>query len=206
MPSSYHGFSRFPKPPPGQRLVPPIFGTWRVGPVVMAVRPGTLRPIGLHDPLFSGETVLPPGLHVEFKPDYDPVAREALSVMTLLPPFPPDSCTYQKLQYYYDEYGGLKVPSQRPIRWEFALDFTREAIEETFAPLGATAKDICFRIYGSGRTWYGNFYVAKDRQTMWTDVYPGAAYILDTDGVKRDVPPTTQLWQVYHRVPSPTRY
>lgn len=200
----YQSTAQSGKPPKGQKFVPPVFGLWRTGDLLV-IRNNKLLPITLVNSLESGLTVLPPGVLVSFKPDYDPVAQEPLSVMDIMPPFPSYACRYQSLRYHCETDDAKAVPRQIAISWEFALEITKEEVYEVFAAVGATPKDVCYVIHVNGREWFGNFFVSKDRQTMWTDIFPGEAYTVDANGIKQEVKVTDTLLQVYHRVPDTRR-
>lgn len=157
---------------------------------------GKAYPITLADSLNSGITLLPAGLHVAFQTGYDATAREPVSTLVLQPPFPQTACQLQSTRYHYE----AQHPNQVAIIWEFVLEVSKDQVHETFGSVGASAKDVSYTVHGNGHQWNGEFFVSKDRQTMWTPVFPGEAYFTTAVGVKKEMAKTATVLQVYHRV------
>ena len=90
------GFAQPTKPAKGQKFIPPIFGTWQTGQL-LAVEGDSLTPAIPFDCMYDKLRLLPAGVVVEFKIGFDKVALESYYEMTLVPPFPPESCNYGTL-------------------------------------------------------------------------------------------------------------
>jgi hypothetical protein len=198
---TYNAFAQRPKPHKGQRFIPPVFGHWKVGEVVVA-EDDSLKPAFIADLTYDALTLLPPGMKVSFLPDYDPKAHESILVMTMWTPYPPEACNYGTTQYDCIGEGSNRQldPKNQPFAREFSLTTYRDGIE-FYKPLGANSRDIIYQIWVNGKGWIGHFFVAKDRQTMWTDVNPDNPMILEKDGTKRKPRVTPWVFQVYHRLP-----
>ena len=201
----YQGFAQPTKPAKGQKFIPPIFSTWRTGEVVAGKREDGETPLkkvvdfkAMDDAL----SLLPPNVVVEFKIGFDKVALESYYEMTLVPPFPPESCNYGTLWTSCIGEGANQHPDphQKPISREFGLYITKQDVFDTFAAVGATAKSVSYRVRGNGHSWEGNYFVAKDGQTMWAEVFPDEMYVLNASGSKQEVQLPATILQVYHRI------
>ncbi len=197
------------KQPMGKKFIPPIFGQWQTGEVLVGKREDNKSPVKravVVDAMTDALSLLPAGVLVNFRIGLDKVAHEPFYEMILIPPFPLESCRYGTLRYECIGEASNKRPdpNQKPVIHEFSLVITKQDVFDTFAAVGATTKDVSYRIRGNGHSWEGNYFVSKDRQTMWAEVYPGETYTLEPDGTKRQTELPAVTLQVYHRVPDAT--
>ena len=165
----YQGFAQPTKPAKGQKFIPPIFGTWQTGELVVIeeATPTVVRPAVATDSMQAALSMLPPNVQVEFKIGFDKVALESYYEMTFVPPFPPESCNYGTLWTSCIGEGANQHPDphQKPISREFGLYITKQDVFDTFAAVGATVKSVSYRVRGNGHSWGGQLL----RRQRWPD-------------------------------------
>lgn len=184
----------------GQRLLPPLFGRWRTGELII-IEQGHIHTAMPIDPINQGDlSMLPPDLLVEFRTGYDRLEGAYLSIMNWLPPFPVSVCQYGATRFSCLETNRELHPKsvQDTVSREFNLFITKEDVFDTFGVLGATAKDVCYRVRGNGHSWEGRFYIARDRQTMWQSLSVDV-YVTDSAGKRREPEKIVPVFQVYRR-------
>jgi len=146
--------------------------------------------------MWSSPHVFPPGVRIQFTDGYDKPADVAYLELHILPPFPPNACQYPPLQYQCTDENS--APRQETISYDFHMSLNHgQDVVDTFGPVGAVLTSVTYEVAAS-QQWSAAFFVAKNRQQMWSHVgIP--VYTKDSTGkVVSDV--MTAGWQVYHRV------
>lgn len=162
-------------------IVPAYLGLWEAREVFVPDAQGHLRvDTSAPDPEWSDNTLLPYGQHIEFTDGYDAKSRVAFLVMYLHPPFASNALQYPILRFHYSEDKGGRKVVQQAIKHEYDLTISKGEAED-YAPVGATADSSITYFLQAGHEWNCEFYVAKDRQRMWTVIgfhipTPGTAH------------------------------
>jgi hypothetical protein len=164
----------------------------------------TIKPTIVIDLKEDELTLLPPGIYVSLQSETVSSYGNLVPVMTIWTPFPKGACQYGYTQYACIGEGDTARfrPDIKPLKAGFTLKIEHEDWE-MFKAVGATSKDVYYQVWHVGKGWIGHFFVSKDRQTMWTDVYPGDTYTVEPDGSKHITPIGHTKLQVYRRVSAP---
>ena len=153
-------------------IVPAILGKWEAGQIICVDR-NTLHMHVCHSfvlPDMNDSTVMPIGQCLEFTIGYDKASDANYWKLSWLPYFSLNAYQHSFFESYCIEIDDVIELRQMPITLEFHMNISYEK-NNYFFPVGSLETGNVYHINcGNNTEWSAEFYVSKDRQTMWSFV------------------------------------